>query len=116
MASVLSRPVFTKPHKLVEKVITDKFLSTCVAAVNSHREDDEEFFRLYPYGIPEDGSGRALLNAYLAIEWHLSSLGYKLRQWTWLVDSLKSQENIKDVMKRNTYSLLRKHFTTLRTF
>ena len=33
---------------------------------------------------------------------------------TWSVDSLKSQE--KDLMKRNTYSLLRKHFRTLRTF
>lgn len=45
----------TKSHELVEKVITDEFLSTCVAAANSHGEDDEEFFRLYPYGIPEDG-------------------------------------------------------------
>ena len=33
---------------------------------------------------------------------------------TWSVDSSKSQE--KDLMKRNTYSLLRKHFRTLRTF
>ena len=102
----------TKPHELVEKVITDEFLNTCVAATNAHGEDNEEFTRLYPDGIPEDESGRALLRAYLAIEWHLSLLGFKRREWAWSVDSLKSQEKIKDVMKRKTYSLLRKHFRT----
>ena len=58
----------TKPHELVEKAITNEFLNTCVAATNAYGEDDEEFTRLYPDGIPEDESGRALLKAYLAIE------------------------------------------------
>ena len=49
---------------------------------------------------------------HFAIEWHLSLLGYKCREWAWSVDSLKSQEKIKDVMKRKTYSFLRKHFRT----
>ena len=44
----------------------------------------------------------ALLKAYLAIEWHLSLLGYKRTKWPWSVDS---QEKLKDVMKRKTYSL-----------
>ena len=103
----------TKPHELVEKVITDKFLNTCVAATNAHREEDEEFTKLYPDDIPEDESGRALLKPYLAIEWHLLLLGYKRREWAWSVDSLKSQEKIKDVMRRKTYSLPRKHFRTV---
>ena len=47
----------------------------------------------------------ALLKAYLAIEWHLSLLGYKRTKWAWSFDSLKSQGKIKDVMKRKTYSL-----------
>ena len=102
----------TKPHELVEKVITDEFLNTCNAATNAHGEDDEQFTRLYPDSIPKDESGRALLKEYLAIEWHLLLLGYKRREWTWLVDSLKSQEKIKEVMKRKTYSLLGKHFRT----
>ena len=62
----------TKPRELVEKVNTDEFLNTCVAATNDHGEDDEEFTRIYLGGIPEDESGRALLKAYLAIEWYLS--------------------------------------------
>ena len=71
----------TKSHELVQKVITDQFLNTCVAATNAHDEDDEEFTRFYPDGILEDESGRALLKAYLAIEWHLSLLGYKRTEW-----------------------------------
>ena len=58
----------TKPHELVEKVTTDEFLNTCVAATNAHGEDDEECTRLYPDGILEDESGRAHLKAYLTIE------------------------------------------------
>ena len=54
----------------------------------------------------------ALLKAHFAIEWHLLLLGYKSKEWAWSVDSLKSQEKIKDVMKRKTYSFLRKHFRT----
>ena len=100
----------TKPHEQVEKVITDEFQNTCVPATNAHGEDNEEFTRLYPDGIPEDESGRALLKACLAIEWHLSLLGYKRRERTWSIDSLKSQEKIKDIMRKKTYSLLRKHF------
>ena len=103
----------TKSHELVEKVITDEFLNTCIAVTNAHGEDDEEFTRIYPDGIPEDEPGRALLKAYLAIECHLSLLGYKSREWAWSVDSLKSQGKIKDVMKRKTYSLPRKKFRTV---
>ena len=33
--------------------------------------------------------------------------------WARSVDSLKSRERIRDVMKRKTYSLLRKHFKTV---
>ena len=102
-----------KPHELVDKVITVEFLNTCVAATNNNGEDDEEFTRLYPDGIPEDESGCALLKAYLAIEWYLLLLGYKRREWAWSVDSLKAQEKIKDVMRRKTYSLLRKHFRVI---
>ena len=67
----------TKPHELVKKVIKDEFLKTCVAATNAHGEDNEEYTRFYPDCIPEDESGRALLKAFLAIEWHLSLLAYK---------------------------------------
>ena len=51
----------SEPHELVQKVITDEFLDTCVAATNAHREDDEEFTSLYPDGIPTEESGSALL-------------------------------------------------------
>ena len=42
----------TKPHELVEKVITYEFLNTYIAAINAHK--DEEFARLYPDGISKD--------------------------------------------------------------
>ena len=58
----------TKPRELVEIVITNEFLNTCIAATYAHGEDDEEFIRLYPDGIPEDESVRALLKVHLAIE------------------------------------------------
>ena len=90
----------TKPYKLVEKVITDEFLNTCIAATNAQGKDDEEFSRLYPDSIPEDESGRELLKAYIAIEWHLLLFGYKRREWAWSADFIKSQDKIKDVMKR----------------
>ena len=35
----------TKPHELVENVITDEFLETCVATTIAQGEDDEEFTR-----------------------------------------------------------------------
>ena len=60
----------TKPYKLVQKVITDKFLDTCIAGPNAHGEDDVDFTSLYSDGIPEDESRHALLKVYLAIERH----------------------------------------------
>ena len=78
-----------KATQTVENFITDYFLNTCVPLTNAQEKHNEKFTRFYPGGISEDESGRVLLRAYLAIEWHLPLLRYKRREWAWLVDSLK---------------------------
>ena len=58
----------TKLHEPIEKVMSDEFLDTFVAATNAHGENDEEFTSLYRNGISEDESGCELLKSYLAMD------------------------------------------------
>ena len=54
-------PPDTKPHEIVERIITEEFLDTCLVATNRHGEEDENFVKIFPEGIPVDEGGRALL-------------------------------------------------------
>ena len=57
------------------------------------------FEKFHPSPFMKEEGG---LEYECTLQYNLLFVGYKCRGWAWLIDQLKTQEKIKDVLKRKT--------------
>ena len=53
-------PENSKPHEVVEMVITNEYLDDCITPTNPHKEEDEELSQIFPQGISNDEKVRTI--------------------------------------------------------
>eukprot|EP00795_Rhopilema_esculentum_P004046 gene4046-20219_t len=103
----------TKPHVIVEMIMDNTFIETCIDATNEHGLSDQKYAKKIGE-IPKNEKGVHFLRGFFAIKWHLRLLKYPQMKWAWSEDQLKSQPEIKKIMPLDVFCLLLKHFRVVR--
>eukprot|EP00794_Sanderia_malayensis_P001103 gene1103-biopygen337 len=103
----------TKPHEIVEGVMDDEFIMTCIGSTNEHGAEDPSFVEKIGE-ISRDEAEIRFVRGFFAIKWHLRLLGYRQYRWAWSEDPLQSQPEIKKTMSREVFRLMLKHFRVVK--
>ena len=90
----------TKPHDVLEKIMDDTFILSCIEATNEHGANDPNFVNTIGE-IAADEKGIYFVRGFFAIKWHIRLLRYPQMKWAWSEDPLKSQPEIKNNVFRS---------------
>ena len=84
----------TKPHDVLETIMDDTFILSCIEATSEHGANDPNFVNTIGE-ITADEKGIYFVRGFFAIKWHIKLLRYPQMKWAWSEDPLKSQPEIK---------------------
>ena len=84
----------TKPHDVLEKIMDDTFILSCIEATNEHGANDPNFVNTIGE-IAAYEKGTYFVRGFFAIKWHIRLLRYPQMKWAGSEDPLKSQPEIK---------------------
>ena len=104
----------TKLHDVLEKIMDDTFILSCIEATNEHRANNPNFVNTIGE-IAADEKGIYFVCGFFAIKWHIRLLRYPQMKWAWSEDPLKSQPEIKKTMSSEAFRLMLKHFRVVKS-
>ena len=70
----------TKPHDVLEKIMDDTFILSCIEATNEHGAHDPNFVNKIGE-ITTDEKSIYFLRGFFAIRWHIRLLRYAHMKW-----------------------------------
>ena len=90
----------TKPHVVVEMIMDNTFIETCIDATNEHGLSDPKYAEKIGE-IQKSEKGVHFLRGFFAIKWHLRPLKHPQMKWAWGEDQL--QPEIKKIMPLDVF-------------
>ena len=84
----------TKHHDVLEKIMDDTFILSCIEATNEHGANDPNFVNKIGE-ITTDEKGIYFVGGFFAIRWEIRFLRYPQMKFAWSEDPLTSQPEIK---------------------
>ena len=100
----------TSPAALIQMTsLTDLFIDGIIDATNECGIQLDEFEQTFGV-IKKDEAGRSLIRAFISIKWHMGLIGNRPTEWIWSEDPYRNQPEIKKVMSRNAFSILKRCF------
>ena len=100
----------TSPAVLIQKTsLTDSFIDGIIDATNECGSQLDLFEQTFGV-IQKDEAGRSLIRAFISIKWHMGLIGNRPTEWIWSEDPFRNQPEIKKVMSRNAFSILKRCF------
>ena len=89
--------------------LTDERIDSYIDAINEYGATDDDFRRYFGV-IPKDDRGRSLIRGFLSIKWHMGLLGRNRVDWIFSDDTFRNCEEIKKVMARKPFEILKRCF------